>query len=133
MAEDCLFCKIASGEIPSYKIYEDDKYLAFLEIFPLTPGHTMVIPKQHFRWVWDVEPVGEYFEVITKIANHFRRQLGDTTIMSMTIGIDVPHAHYHLLPPGELLNKVLETYDLKSDYRLEDNDAKELVEKLALK
>lgn len=131
MAEECLFCKIVAGEIPCYKIYEDDKYLAFLDIYPLTQGHTLVIPKKHFRWVWDVKPVGEYFEVITKIAKHFRKRLGDP-IISMTWGIDIAHAHYHLIPPGKLLDEVGKSCGLKNEKKLLDNDAKEILKKLAM-
>ncbi len=66
--QDCIFCKIVNGEIPSNKVYEDEKFLAFLDINPLSPGHTQVIPKEHYRWVWDVPNIGEYFEVVKKIA-----------------------------------------------------------------
>ena len=65
---DCIFCKIVSGKIPCYKVYEDENFLAFLDIRPLNLGHTLVIPKKHFRWVWDVPNIGEYFEVVCKIA-----------------------------------------------------------------
>ena len=59
--QNCIFCKIISGTIPSYKIYEDVNFLAFLDIHPQTPGHAQVIPKNHHRWVWDVPNIGEYF------------------------------------------------------------------------
>ncbi|MEK9284902.1 HIT domain-containing protein [Bradyrhizobium sp. ISRA442] len=65
---DCPFCKIVSGEIPSTKVYEDDEHLAFLDIRPQSPGHTLVIPRKHRRWVWDVPNVGAYFEVVRMIA-----------------------------------------------------------------
>ncbi len=58
---DCIFCKIVSGDIPAHKIYEDEKYLAFIDIHPQTPGQVQVIPKEHYRWVWDMPNVGEYF------------------------------------------------------------------------
>ena len=60
---NCIFCKIVKGEIPSHKVYENEKFLAFLSIEPESPGHTLVIPKEHYRWVWDVPEAGEYFEV----------------------------------------------------------------------
>ncbi len=129
---DCLFCKIGRGEVPCYKIYEDQKYLAFLDIRPLTPGHTLVIPKEHFKWVWDVKPAGEYFEVITKVANHFRAQLGDEFLMSLTHGEGVPHAHYHLVPRGEGSRKVVEA-GVGASYKLEEKEAKEVVNKLQIK
>jgi len=61
---NCIFCKIVKGEIPAYKIYEDENFLAFLDINPQSPGHTQVIPKRHYRWVWDIPNVGAYFEVV---------------------------------------------------------------------
>ena len=59
---DCLFCKIVAGEIPCQKVYEDDKFLAFLDIKPQSPGHTLLIPKTHYRWVYDVENYSEFWE-----------------------------------------------------------------------
>ncbi len=92
---DCIFCKIVSGEMPSYKIYEDEKYLAFLDIFPSAEGHTLVIPKEHTTWVWDHQNLGEYFEVVGKIAKHFRELSGEV-VRSSIDGWNVPHAHIHL-------------------------------------
>lgn len=98
---DCIFCRIVAEEIPSYKIYEDEKYLAFLDISQITDGHTMVIPKKHCRWVWDVEDVGGYFEVIKKIAKHIQQVSGEELVMSAIWGEQVPHAHFHLVPSTE--------------------------------
>lgn len=95
--EDCLFCKIVNGEIPAYKIYEDDKYLAFLDIAQFTEGHTIIIPKKHFRFIWDIENAGEFYEFAVKVANHYRG-LGYEFIDSASFGRLVPHAHYHLVP-----------------------------------
>ena len=64
--DDCIFCKIAKGEVSSFKIYEDDNYFAFLDISNFTPGHTLVIPKKHYRFVWDVENIEGYFKVVQK-------------------------------------------------------------------
>lgn len=94
---ECIFCKIVAGEIPSYKIYEDEKYLAFLDIFPWTEGHTLIIPKQHVEWVWDVPELGKYFEIVAKIARHHREITGDV-VRSNIDGWQVPHAHIHLKP-----------------------------------
>lgn len=131
---DCIFCKIVTGDIPSFKIYEDDKFLAFLDAFPLVPGHTQIVPKKHYRWVWDVEPAGEYFEFINKVANHYRKVLGeDKLIVSLTIGEDVPHAHYHLIPDHENVIKWFEKYsELRSKEMISGEGAKEMVEKLKL-
>jgi histidine triad (HIT) family protein len=96
--DDCIFCKIAAGKIPCYKVYEDDNFLAFLDIAPLNPGHVQVIPKKHFRWVWDCPNVGEYFTVANKLANAIRKAMKTDWIVSVVIGEAVPHAHVWLIP-----------------------------------
>ncbi len=95
---DCLFCKIVNGEIPATKVYEDENYLAFLDINPESPGHTQVIPKAHYPWVWDVPNVGEYFEVVRKIALALRKAFGTEWILSRIVGDEVPHAHIWVFP-----------------------------------
>jgi len=95
---DCIFCKIVKKEIPSYKIYEDENFLAFLDIFPKTEGHCLVIPKKHVQWVWDYPELGKYFETVAKIARKFREISGEPIIRSVIWGWEVPHAHIHLLP-----------------------------------
>ncbi len=91
--EDCIFCKIVKGEIPSYKVYEDAKFLAFLDINPLSPGHTQVIPKTHYHFVWDVPNAGEYFEVVKKVALAQRKAFNQEVVWSRITGEEVPHAH----------------------------------------
>lgn len=100
--DDCIFCKIVKGEIPSFKIYEDDSYLAILDIAQFTQGHTIVIPKKHFRFIWDIGD-NKYFEVINKIANHYK-SLGYEFVDSATFGRMVPHAHFHLIPHNGEIN-----------------------------
>lgn len=94
---DCIFCKIAAGTLPGYKIYEDEKYLAFLDIFPKTSIQTVVIPKKHIEWVWDVPNLGEYYEVVGKIARHIREVSG-LPVRQMVYGFQVSHAHIQLRP-----------------------------------
>ena len=96
--EDCIFCKIASGEIPSEKVYEDDSFLAFLDIRPLSPGHTLVIPKKHYRWVWDIPNIRECFTLVQKIAIAMKKSFGTDAIHSKIVGDEVPHAHVWLYP-----------------------------------
>jgi len=95
---NCIFCKIVRGEIPSYKVYEDKDYLAFLDINPQSPGHTQVIPKQHYRWVWDIPNTGAYFEVVRKIAKAQQKAFGTDFILSKIIGDEVEHAHIWVFP-----------------------------------
>jgi len=105
---DCVFCKIIKGEIPAEKVYEDENYLAFLDIHPLSPGHTLVIPKKHYRWVWDlpagrqVSPnAGTYFETTKKIAQAIQKTFGTEQVFSKIIGDEVFHAHIWLFPNPE--------------------------------
>jgi histidine triad (HIT) family protein len=100
--ENCIFCKIVRGEIPSYKVYEDNNFLAFLDISPQSPGHVQVIPKEHYRWVWDVPNVGEYFEIVRKIAKAQQKSFNTDWILSKIIGDEVEHAHIWVYPNKEI-------------------------------
>ena len=95
---ECIFCKIVKGEVPSYRVYEDDDYLAFLDIFPLNKGHTLVIPKKHERWVWDDKTPGKYFEATTKVAKAINKAFTPERVMSVVLGEAVAHAHIWLVP-----------------------------------
>lgn len=130
--EDCIFCKIVASEIPAYKIYEDDKFLAFLDIFPYVTGHTMVIPKKHYRWVWDIENYGEYMEVVKKIVKHFQKKSGKDMIYATIFGEEIAHAHMHIIPgfDNEELGKAFS--GLNRMGKLEDNRARQWVEKFRL-
>ncbi len=93
---ECIFCKIIAGEIPSYKVYENDNFFAFLDIRPLNSGHCLVIPKKHYRWVWDI--VEEYSVVVNKIANALKKAFSIDYVQSIVMGDEVDHAHIHLIP-----------------------------------
>ncbi len=95
---DCIFCKIVKGEVPSYQVYEDDNFLAFLDIQPRSPGHTLVIPKEHHRWVWDVTDVTGYFSAVRKIARALQKVSGTDEVHMKVVGEEVPHAHVWLYP-----------------------------------
>ena len=95
---DCIFCKIVKKEVPANIVYEDEKYLAFLDIHPQSPGHTLVIPKEHYRFVWDVPNVGEYFEVAKKIALAQQKAFETKSIISKIVGEEIHHAHIWLIP-----------------------------------
>lgn len=101
--ENCIFCKIVKGEIPSYKVYEDENFLVFLDINPQSPGHVQVIPKEHYRWVWDVPNIGEYFEVAKKIALAQKKAFDTDYVLSKTVGEEVPHAHIWVFPDNKVL------------------------------
>ncbi|MFA6095759.1 MAG: HIT domain-containing protein, partial [Candidatus Paceibacterota bacterium] len=86
------------GEIPSHKVYEDGDFFAFLDINPLSPGHTLVIPKEHYRWVWDMPDVGPAFEVAKRIALAQKKAFDTELIISKVFGEEVPHAHIWIYP-----------------------------------
>ena len=97
-----VFTKIIQGEIPCYKIYEDDKTLAFLDIAPEAEGHTLVVPKLEVDKVYDL-PDEDYQAVmatVKKLARHYEDILGER-MMIKVVGVDVPHAHVHILPVNE--------------------------------
>lgn len=95
---DCVFCKIVEGEIPAYKVYEDKDFVAFLDIRPLSPGHTLVIPKKHHRFVWDVSDIGGYFTVVQKIAKALQKISGTDEVLAKVVGEEVAHAHVWIFP-----------------------------------
>lgn len=98
--EESIFTKIIKGTLPSYKLYEDEKTLAFLDIHPLQPGHTLVIPKTQIDHLWDL-PDEDYQALMAtckKVALHLRQQLGVKRVGIQVIGLDVPHAHVQLVP-----------------------------------
>ena len=93
---NCIFCKIVEKAVPAHIVYEDVDFLAFLDIHPQSPGHVQIIPKEHVRWVWDVENIGGYFEVVQKVALALRKAYGTEWIISKVVGDEVPHAHVWL-------------------------------------
>jgi len=95
---ECIFCKIAKKEIPAHIVYEDDDFMAFLDIHPQAPGHSQVIPKNHTRWVWDVENIGKYFEVVRKIAKAQQKAFSTEWILSKIVGDEIQHAHIWVYP-----------------------------------
>lgn len=94
-----VFTKIINGEIPCYKIYEDDKTIAFLDIHPETKGHTLVIPRKEVDKIYDLddEDYEALMRTVKKLSKHMERQLGVRTLWKV-VGTDVPHAHVHLEP-----------------------------------
>jgi histidine triad (HIT) family protein len=100
-SDKCIFCKIVRRESPAHVVYEDAHFLAFLSIHPESPGHTLVIPKDHYRWVWNVPNVGAYFQVVAKIAHAQQKAFGQEMILSKIVGEEVPHAHIWVFPSNE--------------------------------
>ncbi len=101
----CIFCQIASGELPSYKVYEDEKTLAFLDITPVSPGHTLVVTKTHYQ---DLENIPEMelvnlIKVVKKVSQLLKDKLGFngynvTNNNGVLAGQTIPHLHFHIIP-----------------------------------
>ena len=121
-----IFTKIVEGEIPCYKIYEDEKTLAFLDINPETKGHTLVIPKKEVDKIYDL-PDEDYIALmlaVKKVAKHMEEVLGERTL-SKVVGTDVPHAHVHLYPFDE-------TWEYGREIKPDEAYFKEYQEKLKI-
>jgi len=105
---DCIFCKIIAGDIPSYKVYEDDKVIAFFDILPISPGHTIIVPKNHVADVEDLsdEEISAMAVALKKIGAAVLKGLG---VKGYSVFLDnksaanqhVPHVHFHLVPRAE--------------------------------
>lgn len=102
---DCLFCQIVAGEVPSEKVYEDDRVLAFLDLYPLNRGHSLVVPKQHYESILEVP--APLFEALAKatqrVARALRRayDLGGLNLLlndGAYSGQLIPHVHFHVIP-----------------------------------
>jgi len=97
---DCLFCKIAAGEIPATKIYEDEHTFAFLDINPVNPGHILVVPKDHSENILDIEsePFAHVMETVRKLSPAIKEGVSADSINIHMIGEDVQHTHVQIIP-----------------------------------
>ena len=95
-----IFSKIVAGEIPSYKIAENDEFYAFLDIFPMTKGHTLVIPKKEIDNIFDIDDntLGRMMIFAKKIAAAIKDAIPCIRVGVAVMGLEVPHAHIHLIP-----------------------------------
>ena len=132
MTDNCIFCKIAKGEIPSNKVYEDNEYLAFLDISPVNKGHTLVIPKKHFRWVYDVQEQGKYWTVAQHLAQAMVKKLDASYVMFVTWGEEVHHAHIHLIPRYED-DGIIGFPDFNKKKTFSKEEMKEIAEQIGMK
>ena len=95
-----IFTKIINNEIPAYKIAEDDRYLAFLDVFPIAKGHTLVVPKKEVDNMFDLDDdlLGGLHVFAKKIAKAIEQVVACKRVGTAVIGLEVPHAHLHLIP-----------------------------------
>jgi histidine triad (HIT) family protein len=110
-----IFSKIIAGQIPSFKIAENDKFYAFLDIFPATPGHTLVVPKIETDRLFDLpdDYLDGYLTFCKPIANAIRKAFDADRVNIITIGFEVPHAHIHLVPMNGMHQADILTHKLK--------------------
>jgi len=101
-----IFSKIVLGEIPCHKIAEDDHFLAFLDVMPLVEGHTLVIPKQEIDYIFDLDPevLAGLMKFAQRIAPAIKKAIPCKRIGVAVIGLEVPHAHVHLVPLNRMLD-----------------------------
>lgn len=125
--DDCIFCKIVAGEIPCYKIYEDDLFLGFLDINPRVFGHTLLIPKKHYKWVYDVPEFDKYWLAALKITNVFKKEFDTEFVTYGTHGLDISHAHIHILPRKD------ESEFLPNEIKISPEEMKKLAEKIQIR
>jgi histidine triad (HIT) family protein len=103
--KDCVFCKIVAGELPSYRVYEDDRHVAFLDINPFSMGHTLVCPKRHGETLWDMDEheIAEVFTVVSKVSMGVVSAMGADGFRVMQNNGEaanqaVAHIHVHVIP-----------------------------------
>jgi len=112
---ESIFTKIIKGEIPSHKVAEDDKHIAFLDIFPTSKGHTLVVPKNEVDNLFDL-PENEYQNLLMfarKVAIGIQKTIDCNRVGVTVIGLDVPHAHIHLIPINKVSDISFEKEKLK--------------------
>jgi histidine triad (HIT) family protein len=123
-----IFTKIIKGEIPSYKIAEDENYFAFLDISPVAKGHALVVPKKEIDYIFnlDDELLAGLHVFAKKIAKAIEKSVPCKRIGTAVVGLEVPHAHLHLIPINEISDLSFEKPKLK----LNDEEFKVLLEKI---
>ena len=124
-----IFSRIVAGEIPSYKVAEDDKHYAFLDISPVAPGHTLVIPKKEVDYLFDLaDDEYESLQLFAKrVAAAMKSALPCKRIGVAVMGLEVPHAHIHLVP----INKESDMNFLKEKLSLDPKDMEDIAQSIA--
>lgn len=123
-----IFSKIAAGEIPSYKCAESDKFYAFLDINPLVKGHTLVIPRREVDYIFDMDDdeIAEFQVFAKKVAEALKRAFPCKKVAQVVLGLEVPHAHIHLIP----MNSESDVDFRKEKLQLTEEEFKTAAEKI---
>ena len=126
---ETIFTKIVKGEIPCYKVAENDRFFAFLDINPLAKGHTLVVPKNATDYIFDIEDeeLGAMMVFAKKVAKAIKANYPCQKIGMTVIGLEVPHAHIHLVP----INGVNDIDFRREKVKLTDEEFKEIASKSA--
>ena len=125
--ENCVFCKIVNGEIPSNKLYEDDKFMSFLTIEPVSRGHLLIIPKEHIVWMQDApdEIISEIYKIAKKLMHALKKSMGADYVQLSVVGEEIPHFHIHLF--SRMYNDGLLRFP---HTRYKDGEAEEIAKKI---
>ncbi len=124
-----IFTKIIRGEIPSYKVAEDENYYAFLDINPMAEGHTLVVPKKEVDYIFDLDPdtLGGMMRFAQQAAGKIKNAMGCKRVAVVVLGLEVPHAHIHLIP----LNRESDIDFRKPKLKLSPERFTEIADKIA--
>lgn len=124
-----IFSRIIAGEIPSYKVAEDENYYAFLDINPLTAGHTLVVPKKEVDYIFDLDnqTLAGMMLFAKQVAAKIRREIACARVAVVVLGMEVPHAHIHLIPIQDENDVDFHREKLK----MEPDEFRKIAEKLA--
>lgn len=124
-----IFSKIISGEIPCYKVAENDHFLAFLDLFPLRKGHVLVIPKKETDYIFDIEDaeLGDFMSFAKMVAKKIKIAFPCTKVGMTVIGLEVPHAHIHLIP----INGIADMNFAQEKLKLSDQELKDIANSIA--
>ena len=121
-----IFSKIVSGDIPAFKVAEDENYVSFLDVFPLAEGHVLVIPKKETDYIFDIasDEYLQLFKFAQKVAKAMGKVIDCKRIGVAVIGLEVPHAHIHLVP----LNHVSDINFERPKLKFPDSEMKEIAD-----
>ena len=121
-----IFSKIAAGEIPSYKCAESEKFYAFLDINPVAKGHTLVIPRREVDYIFDMddEELAEYQVFAKRVATALKKAFPCRKVAQVVLGLEVPHAHIHLIP----MNSVADVDFRRDKLKLSEEEFKQIAE-----
>lgn len=125
--DNCIFCKIINKEIPAPIVYEDENFLVFLDINPLSKGHSLLIPKEHYVWMNETpdELISKIFMMTKKIMNAMIKGIPSDFVQIQVIGKDVPHFHVHIIP-----RNMSDDLSKKQPINYKENEENEIISRI---